>query len=166
MDSALGFSDFNNPEKIKSPQDFQRAAFQIGYTFNWFYVDDQHIAYFNSGNNPVRAPNTDPSLPVRASFEWANFDPKAWTAAYTPFEAHPQTIDQDFLTSWNNKQAPKYAAPDTAATYTSIFRSQPLDDRIKAGIAGPKKMTLPDLVSAMEDAARSTCAPTACCRGS
>ena len=38
---------------MKSPQDFQRAASQIGYTFNWFYVDNKHFAYFNSGNNPV-----------------------------------------------------------------------------------------------------------------
>ena len=26
----------------------------VDYTFNWFYADNKHIAYFNSGNNPVR----------------------------------------------------------------------------------------------------------------
>jgi acyl-homoserine lactone acylase PvdQ len=153
VDSALGFSDFNDPAKVKSPQDFQRAAAKIGYTFNWFYADSEHIAYFNSGNNPVRAPRTDPHLPTRAAFEWRNYDPRTWTADYTPFEEHPQVVDQAWLTSWNNKQAPAYAASDTAATYTSIFRSQPLDERIEAATRGSRKMTLTDLVAAMEDAA-------------
>jgi acyl-homoserine lactone acylase PvdQ len=152
VDSALGFSDFNNPDKMNGPSDFQHAAAKIGYTFNWFYNDDKHIAYFNSGNNPVRAPNTDPTLPVRAKFEWQNFNPDINTAAYTPFNEHPQTIDQDYLTSWNNKQAPGYNAPDTDATYTSIYRSQSLDDRIQGTLARKGKMNLTDLVNAMGDA--------------
>ena len=59
VDSAVGFSLFNDPGTIRSPQDFQRAAGNIGYTFNWFYVDAKHIAYFNSGNNPVRREGDD-----------------------------------------------------------------------------------------------------------
>src|SRR5256714_14704510 len=151
-DSSFGFSDLNNPDKIRSPQDFQHAASKIGFTFNWFYADDKHIAYFNSGFNPVRAPNTDPLLPVRARFEWRNYDPELGFAAYTPFAEHPQVIDQDYITSWNNKQARGFNAPDTDATYTSIYRSQPLDDRIRAALKGGRKMTVTDLINAMEDA--------------
>src|SRR3954451_12801953 len=33
VDSAAGFSDFNDPDKITNAQDFQRAAYKIGYTF-------------------------------------------------------------------------------------------------------------------------------------
>ncbi|MDX6667432.1 MAG: hypothetical protein QOK04_812 [Solirubrobacteraceae bacterium] len=151
-DSSFGFSDLNNPDKIRSPQDFQHAVSKIGFTFNWFYEDDKHIAYFNSGFNPVRAPNTDPLLPVRAAFEWRNYDPELGFAAYTPAAEHPQVVDQDYLTSWNNKQAPGFNAPDTDATYTSIYRSQPLDDRVRAGIKNGRRMTLTELINAMEDA--------------
>ena len=52
VDSAAGFSDFNNPDMIHDARDFQHAANKIGYTFNWFYIDNQHIGYFNSGNEP------------------------------------------------------------------------------------------------------------------
>src|SRR4051794_5735128 len=70
VDSAGGFSAFNDPEEMKSPQDFERAAAQIGYTFNWFYVDNKHIAYFNSGNNPVRHAGISGQLPTPAKYEW------------------------------------------------------------------------------------------------
>ena len=134
---------------IRSPQDFQHAVAKIGYTFNWFYADNKHIAYFNSGNNPERQPRLDPTLTVRARFEWPGYNPDINTAGYTPFSQHPQVIDQDYLTSWNNKQAPGYNAPDTDATYTSIYRSQSLDDRIKEAIRRKGKIELHDLVNAM-----------------
>ena len=150
IDSALGFLDFNNPDRMHNAQDFERAAYRIGYTFNWFYVDDRDIAYFNSGNNPVRDPRTDPLLPVRAQFEWQGFNPSINTATYTPTSQHPQVINQDFLTSWNNKQARGYGAAD--GFYSTVYRSQLLDDRIRAGLANGRKMSLTDLVNAMEDA--------------
>jgi len=152
VDSARGFSDFNDPAKMRNPRDFQIAASKIGFTFNWFYTDDKHIAYFNSGNNPVRAPGTNPLFPVSARFEWAHFNPTLNTADYTPFSQHPQAIDQDIFTSWNNKQAPGYNAPDTDATYTPIYRSQSLDDRLRRVTSGRRKASLADVVNAMEDA--------------
>ena len=57
------------------------AAYNIGYTFNWFYTDDKHIAYFNSGLNPVRAPHTDPLFPTWASYAWRGYH---GAAAMTP----------------------------------------------------------------------------------
>jgi acyl-homoserine lactone acylase PvdQ len=152
IDSARGFVDFNDPAKMRNPRAFQLAAAKIGYTFNWFYADDQHIAYFNSGNNPVRADNVNTFFPLHARFEWKNFDPNRQISSYTPFEQHPQVIDQDFLTSWNNKQARAYRGSDTNV-FTSVYRSQPLDDRIRRGIAGARKMNLAGLINAMEDAA-------------
>jgi acyl-homoserine lactone acylase PvdQ len=148
VDSAGGFSDFNNPDKIRNAADFQRAAHKIGYTFNWFYADDQDIAYFNSGNNPQRPDGVEPALPTRAAYEWRGFNPDNNTAEYTPFAAHPQIRDQQYLTSWNNRQAKGYNSG-----YGSVHRADPLDDGIRQGIAGDKKMTLPQLVDAMEEAA-------------
>ena len=89
VDSAVGFSLFNEPGAIRSPQDFQRAASNIGYTFNWFYIDAKHIAYFNSGNNPVRAKGTTGQLPMASTNEWRDFNPDLNTARYTPFSPAP-----------------------------------------------------------------------------
>ena len=152
VDSARGFADFNDPGKIRNARNFQRAAHKIGYTFNWLYADDRDIAYFNSGNNPVRAPRTDQSLPVTARHEWRDFDPDRLTARYTAFDRHAQAVNPGFLSSWNNKQAPGYRAADDQFGYGPIYRSLLLDDRIRRGIRGTRKMTLPGLIDAMEDA--------------
>jgi acyl-homoserine lactone acylase PvdQ len=155
VDSALGFIDFNDPSKMADAKAFQKAANKIGYTFNWLYADDKHVAYFNSGANPVRGKNTDPNFPVwgtKKSFEWQHYDPAKLTADLTPFSQHPQAIDQSYLTSWNNKQAPGYSASDNKWSYSPVFRSQSLDDRITRDIAGPKKLTLVGLINDMEDA--------------
>src|SRR5215204_2367639 len=152
VDSARGFSDFQDPDKIKSPRDFQRAAHKIGYTFNWLYLDDKNVAYFNSGNNPVRAKAVDPNFPVRArtKFEWRGWNPDNQTARYTPFSQHPQVVNQSYLTSWNNKQAPGYSASDANWGFSSAYRSIPLDDYIKKGTRGANKMSLVELIEAME----------------
>jgi acyl-homoserine lactone acylase PvdQ len=158
VDSALGFSMFNNPNAINGPADFQRAANFINYTFNWFYADNHNIAYFNSGWNPVRAPDTDPNFPVSSSFLWRDFqsDPLAGKTPYpmalTPFGSHPQVINQNYLSSWNNKQARGYRAADENWNYGPVYRSTTLDERIQALINGAGKASLPELIEAMKEA--------------
>ena len=141
--------DFNTPEVVRDPASFQRAAAKIGYTFNWFYADAEHIAYFNSGDNPVRANGVNHDFPVAAKFEWRGWNPDTWQARFTGFDAHPQAVDQPYLVNWNNKQAKAYRSSDDNA-YSSTYRSVLLEDRVKQGIAGDKKMTLPQLIDAME----------------
>ncbi len=147
--SAQGFADFNNPQKMRTPQDFMRAANEISFTFNWFYADDKHVAYFNSGANPVRPSYVDPNLPTfgRKPFLWRNYNPNTATEDLLPLSAHPHVVDQRYLTSWNNRQAPGYNVG-----YSSLQRSMPLDARIRRDIAGTRKMTLQRLISDMEDA--------------
>jgi acyl-homoserine lactone acylase PvdQ len=159
LDSVVGFYLLNDPSKIRNPQDFMNAADQIQYTFNWFYTDDQHIAYFNSGLNPVRAPHTDPLFPSWSTAAWQGLHPAALTTpaslteADTPQRAHPQTTDQSYLTSWNNKQAPGYNDTATAQQFSSVFRSQLLDNNIHHYLAVDHgKMTLTDLINAMGNA--------------
>jgi acyl-homoserine lactone acylase PvdQ len=158
VDSALGFMMFNDPGAINGPRDFQRAAHLINYTFNWFYADDQDIAYFNSGWNPVRAKRTNPNFPVHSRFLWKGFDPDAppgataFPLALTPFRSHPQVVNQRFLSSWNNKQARAYRAADDQWGYGSTYRSVRLDERIRALIKGPGKASLPELIEAMKEA--------------
>jgi acyl-homoserine lactone acylase PvdQ len=152
---ALGFMLFNDPDTIRSASDFQRAAHKVGYAFNWFYADSNDIGYFNSGDNPVRPSGADPNLPTwgEPQYEWVGWDPASNRATYTPFEEHPQVINQDYLTSWNNKQAPGYSAADGNYAYGAVHRVQPLDDRIQAVIQSGEKFTRGKLVEAMEDAA-------------
>jgi acyl-homoserine lactone acylase PvdQ len=156
LDSVSGFYLLNNPAAVENPQGFYKAAYQIGYTFNWFYIDDKHIAYFNSGLNPVRAPNTDPLFPTWSSFPWKGFTgaadvtPATLTEQQTPESAHPHVEDQTFLTSWNNKQAPGYGDGATGQEFSSVYRSQLLDNNIdyELRIHGGK-LTLADLINAM-----------------
>ena len=132
IDSARGFSDFNDPAKMRDARDFQRAAAKIGYTFNWLYADDRDIAYFNSGDNPQRANGVTGQLPMPARLEWRGFDPDRSTAAYTSFAKHPRAINgQPYMTSWNNKQARGYAGADSNL-FSSVFRSQMLDSGDRA----------------------------------
>jgi acyl-homoserine lactone acylase PvdQ len=149
VDSAAGFIDFNTPSVITGPEAFQRAASRIGYTFNWFYADAEKIAYFNSGANPVRAAGIDHDLPVTAENEWRGWDPATWSSRVTPAAAHPQVLDQRYLVNWNNKQARGYASSDANA-YSSAYRSDMLEDRLKAAIRGDRRITLPGLIDVME----------------
>jgi acyl-homoserine lactone acylase PvdQ len=153
VDSIIGFQEFNDPNAIKSAVDFQKAAEHIGYAFNWFYVDAKDTAYFNSGANPVRTPNVDPNLPVKAEqrYEWQGWDPEFNTAQYTPFAQHPNSINQDYYVSWNNKQALDY----TAAGFGngSVHRGDLLDDRVRSLVTSGRKITRTSLTQAMSDAA-------------
>jgi acyl-homoserine lactone acylase PvdQ len=147
--SVLGFSQFNNPKKMRNPKGFFRAACHISYTFNWFYINHKHIAYFNSGQNPARPNDVDPNLPTLAQkkYLWKNFDPNTLTEDATTCRQHPHVIDQRYLTSWNNRQAPDYNVG-----FSDIFRSQMLDERVKPDIKGKKKINLQQLIGDMEDA--------------
>ncbi|WBP90273.1 penicillin acylase family protein [Kitasatospora cathayae] len=152
-DSIIGFQELNDPGAVHDAPSFQRAAQDINYTFNWFYADSRDIAYYNSGSNPVRAPGVDPGLPVLAqpAYEWADFDPATNTARYTPPAEHPQSVNQDYYISWNNKQAGGY----TAAGFGngSVHRANLLDDRVKALLQGGGKVSRVSLTQAMEGAA-------------
>ncbi|WP_441248439.1 penicillin acylase family protein [Kitasatospora sp. McL0602] len=152
-DSIIGFQMLNDPGAVHDPASFQQAAQNINYTFNWFYADSKDIAYYNSGSNPVRAPGVDAGLPVLAqpSYEWRDFDPTANTARYTPPAEHPQSVDQDYYISWNNKQASQFNT--SGFGNGSVHRGNLLDDRVKAQLANGGKVTRSSLVQAMESAA-------------
>jgi hypothetical protein len=156
LDSTTGFERFNEPAQMRSPQAFFNAAYKIGDTFNWFYADNQHIAYFNSGRNPVRAPHTDPLFPTWSRYGWKGLSPSAAvtpassTEAQTPERAHPQVIDQSVLTSWNNKQAPGYGDGGTAQEFSPVYRSQLLNNNLDYYLRRDNgKLTLADVINAM-----------------
>jgi acyl-homoserine lactone acylase PvdQ len=153
--SAIGFQMFNDPSVMSTPQGFESAASNVAFDFNWFYVNSAHTAYFDSGLNTVRAPNTDPNLPMwgTPADEWQNWDPTTNTASYTPASAHPNSIDQDYYVSWNNKQAKDYSAADGNFSFGPVQRADLLDQGIKSFLATGQKFTRASLVQVMEQAA-------------
>ncbi|GAA2048099.1 penicillin acylase family protein [Catenulispora yoronensis] len=153
VDTIIGFQMFNDPSVVTGPAGFQQAASNISYTFNWFYVDNQHTAYYNSGLNPTRPAVDDPNLPITAdaAHQWLNWDPSTNTVANTPFASHPNSIDQDYYESWNNKIAKDYTVSGFGDG--SIYRSNLLNTRIKNLITSGQKVTRASLTQAMEDAA-------------
>jgi acyl-homoserine lactone acylase PvdQ len=154
-DSALGFSQLNDPGFVTSPEQFQQAASNINFGFNWAYVDADHIAYYHSGLYPQRAPGTSPDFPILGTgqYDWAGYDPTLHTLAPLPFAAHPNAIDPDYLVSWNNKQAPQWSAADDKYSFGPVYRSQMIEDGIKRALAGGRKMSIEQLVSAMDEPA-------------
>ncbi|MFE0401757.1 penicillin acylase family protein [Streptomyces nigra] len=151
VDSIIGFQMLNDPDYVKGPADFQRATQHINFTFNWFYADSAHTAYHNSGDNPVRAAGVDPDFPVwaRPAHEWQGWDPAGNTARYTPPSEHPNSVDQDYYISWNNKQAADYSTAPWGDG--SVHRGDLLDDRVRA-LVDRGGVTRAALVKAMADA--------------
>ncbi|MFF6782251.1 penicillin acylase family protein [Streptomyces sp. NPDC012510] len=150
-ESIIGFQMLNDPDYVTGPETFQKAVQNINYTFNWFYADSAHTAYYNSGDNPVRAANVDPEFPAwaRSAYEWRNWNPTTNVADYTPPSQHPNSIDQDYYVSWNNKQAKDY--PSAPWGNGSVHRGNLLDDRVKRLVAAGG-VTRASLTKAMAEA--------------
>ena len=149
VDSGIGFLGWNQPAATHDAASFIAGAANVGYTFNWFYLDAAHIAYAVSGRDPIRQANVDPTLPTwgTGATEWQGFLPPA---------AHPHEIDppQGWFTSWNNKPAPGFGAADDQYGYGPVFRSQSLDNAITRQLAlNGGRLTRAGLVAAMESAA-------------
>lgn len=152
VDSLIGFQMFNDPDAVSSAKDFQRAAAKINFTFNWFYADSEDTAYFNSGTNPVRDPDVDPSLPIKANagLDWQNWGPEGNTADYTSFAEHPQSTNQDYYISWNNAQAEDYA--NAGFGRGAVHRGDLLDSRVRDLVDSEEPVTRANLTKAMMSA--------------
>ena len=153
-DSAIGFFRLNDPGFVHDPESFRQAVDGINFAFNWGYIDADHIAYQLSGWYPQRASGTSPDFPIfgTGEYDWQGFDPAHHTMSTVGLDQRPHVTDQDYLVSWNNKQAPGWAAADDKFSYGPVFRSQMIEQRVKNAIAGGK-VTLAQLVQSMEEPA-------------
>jgi acyl-homoserine lactone acylase PvdQ len=150
VDSIVGFLRWGDPALTHSPRSWFKGAAQISYTFNWFYVDSRHTAYFVSGKDPVRGKHVDPWLPT-----WGT-GVAGWKG-YLPAKRHVHQIDpkQGFFVSWNNKPAPGFAAADDQYGYGPVYRSQLLVHQLRRQLTRhPHGLSRADVVKAM--AAAST----------
>ena len=149
VDSGVGFLRWNRPSYTYDPASFMEGAGSVQYTFNWFYVDTNTIAYYQSGLDPIRAAGVDPNLP---SWGTGNAD---WIG-FLSYAGHPHTIGSPtgYIVSWNNKPAPDFAAADDNYTYGPVQRVQSLQRAIAAQLAAHGgRISRANLVSAMEQAA-------------
>jgi hypothetical protein len=148
LSSVRGFQHLNDPAYMASGFSAFRTAVASGidYTFNWFYIDSRNIGYQHSCKCPQRAPGIDPYLPAwgNGAWDWQGF----LAPANQPWDLNPP---QGYLTSWNNKPAPQFAASDSNYSYGPVYRSLMLDTRIEAAIAGGPILRS-DLIDAMADA--------------
>ncbi|MGH2730930.1 MAG: penicillin acylase family protein [Actinomycetota bacterium] len=148
VDGALTYVEIMDPKVIKEAEDFQRAFARFSFTFNWFYLDDEDIAYQLGGYHPLRTPGVDPDLPVWGTGKWR------WRGnlsfADTPHDVSPK---KGYITSWNNKQAPGFRASDGQFGYGPVHRVLPLNDGIESHIQRNNKLALVDLVNIMGNAA-------------
>lgn len=151
-DSIVGFQMLNDPTYVKDAASFMKAAQNISYAFNWFYADSRDTAYYNSGANPQRAKDIDPALPVKGeqAYEWKDFDPENNTSAQTPPAEHPQSVNQDYYISWNNKQAKDFTSAGFGIS--AVHRGDLLDGRVKK-LTEEGGVTRASLTRAMSEAA-------------
>ncbi len=148
IDSVVGFLGFGDPHATYDVHSWMRQANKIGYTFNWFYVDDRDTGYFVSGRDPRRNPHADPTLPTWGTgrAEWRGF----LSLRQHPHEINPR---QGFFVSWNNKPAPGFATDGEYAdgqTYRSVMLVRQLRRRLRLT---HQRVTRADVVEAMETAA-------------
>ncbi|MGW8530252.1 MULTISPECIES: penicillin acylase family protein [Nocardiopsidaceae] len=151
VDSIIGFQRFNDPGEVTSAETFTEAAGDIGYAFNWHYVDDEDIAFINSGANPVRVEGTNPNLPIDAysAAGWSGWDPATNSADYHPQEDHPQAVDPDYIVNWNNKPAQGYTSGWSTG---SVHRGDLLDSRVAALVGSGHEFTTASLTGVMMEA--------------
>jgi acyl-homoserine lactone acylase PvdQ len=155
-DSALFFERMNDPKFMRhGPRSFKSAARLMNFAFNWSYVDSKHIAYYLTGWYPKRARGTSPDFPILGTgrFDWKGYNPSTHEADWLPLRRHPHAVDPRYLVSWNNKQAPGWAAADDQYAYGPLARQQLIADRVRAGIRGARKISLARLVKSMEEPA-------------
>ena len=139
--------------QVHSPQSFIRAAALTPQTFNSFYVDSKHVAEITTGLLPIRAKNTDPSLPTvgNGKYEWDG---------YLSRKGHPQGVDPSHtpvkgtMVNWNNVSAHGFgSAPDAFGGNGSVARVSLLNRALQQQRSKNGKWTLAGVASAMNTAA-------------
>jgi acyl-homoserine lactone acylase PvdQ len=139
--SLVGLQDLNTG-RVRSPQTFFTAIGKIDFTFNFFYVDNKHIAMYSAGRMPVRANGVNPRLPTlgTGAYDWRGF---------LPASKHARAVDPKggAIVNWNNRPAHGWGTTDSEwGTWGSI-------DRVQLLAITKKRNRISDVVSVMNRAA-------------
>ena len=116
------------------PGDFQRAATRSATRSTGSTPTPKHIAYFNSGANPVRAEAASTTTSrCAAKYEWRGWNPDAWTASFTPpSRSTRRRSTRRTSINWNNKQARGFRGLGRERRTRPTYRSVLLEDRAQA----------------------------------
>jgi acyl-homoserine lactone acylase PvdQ len=146
LDTAVPFL-YANSNKIKDGKSFIDYFNYCTGTFNWFYIDDDEIAYIHSGKFPKRASGVFPDLP---SWGESKYDFKG----YLSRDEHPHSINpsKGYFVSWNNKPARGWRAADYYTSFGPIHRSQLLSNQIDEYIKMGTKFDRSLVVKIMNEA--------------
>ena len=138
-DSAIGFSDLNDPSFSARPAVASaRRSTASTSRFNWAYVDADHIAYQLSGWYPAARQGHLAGLPGPRHRATTTGRASTRDLHTQRLIARPRTrtrSTRDYLVSWNNKQAPGWAAADDKYAYGPVYRSQMIERRVRPAIA-------------------------------
>jgi len=124
--------------KPTSPRTFIAAMHAYTGSENWFYVDDRHIAVYQSGRFPVHARGTDPDFPIWGTgrYDWRGFKPA--TEAYKALspKANPVSIDpkSGYLVNWNNALAHAWRVGAGDWENGPVVRATILQDLLNAAL--------------------------------
>jgi acyl-homoserine lactone acylase PvdQ len=145
------------------PDAFFEVFNSLTGTFNWFYVDANNIAYFNSGLLPIRAAGIHPDLPQwgTGEFDWQQTGTGKINSEFSfdnflPLLDHPHEANpaKGYFANWNNAQAPGFYANDGQTGYGRVYRSELLSRRLDAfrEQPGAPGLTRANMVQIMIDA--------------
>ena len=136
-----------NSNQVHDPESFFHAMSLETGSFNWVYVDAEHVAWYHSGLYPNRAPGVPNDLPTWGTGEW-EWD--GWVSA----DDHPHVVDPKggWIANWNNKPAREWRSADAQYGYNDVHRVQSLMDRV-APLAAAGDVKITDMIDAMEGAA-------------
>jgi len=149
VDSTLTYTKLHDPDRIDSIQDVKDSFVDFfSYSFNWFLLHDDDIAYQLTGRYPVLRDGVDPDLPISGDPAW---DPVRLLAkAEIPNVTNPAS---GFITNWNGKHAPDFRVADNVYSFGPTQRVTMLTDGVHRGAADDGKVSLVELTQAMEIAA-------------
>lgn len=126
----------NQPTDARS---FQATMGLFPGTENWFYSDDRHVAFQQSGRYPRHPAGSDVDLPWRGDGpgDWQGFDPATYTFSTIPASHRPQALDppDGFIISWNNKEAPGWRKGPSEWQDGPVHHAMLLEHRLRAELA-------------------------------
>lgn len=144
-DSSPAFIELNS-NAVTDPDSFFVTMNKVTGSFNWLYVDDTDVAFFHSGLYPIRAPGVEKEYPVWGTGEWE------WRGFLTVGRHPHAVVGSGSIVSWNNKPARDWHAADANYSYSPVYRSQSLSERLAATVPDGG-VTITEMIDIMEDSA-------------
>ena len=152
LDAAISILRMNRGEATTANKFISIFRQSHNLSTNWSYASRREIGYVHGGLYPKRPAGPHPDFPKWGTGEWewetnAKGEDVYLGRRAVPHQANPK---RGYTFSWNNSQAPGWAAADGQWGHGSIHRGKLLEDEIRA--QKPHSITPVTLVQMMERA--------------